>query len=120
AQGNAIIKLQSRPLQGQTGDVLNLSLLYKNDQQKAFVQLAYTYTSRTLTYVYEEGYGYDFYQQPQSFLSLSGEKQLTRHLTFTGKVNNILNTPTTVKINNLVQARDLYNVSFNVGFRYSL
>ncbi|MDB5125265.1 MAG: hypothetical protein JWP94_3394 [Mucilaginibacter sp.] len=119
AKGNPIIKLQGRPLQGQTGDVLNLSLLYKNDKQKAFVQLAYTYTSRTLTYVYQ-GYGYDFYQQPQSFLSLSGEKQISRHVAFTGKVNNMLNTPTTVKINNLVQAKDLYNVSFNVGFRYSL
>ncbi len=122
AQGVAngsVTKLQSRPLQGQTGDVLNLSLLYKNDKQKAFVQLAYTYNSRTLTYVYT-GYGYDYYQQPQSFLSLSGEKELSRHFTLTAKVNNILNTPTTVKISDLVQAKDLYNVSFNMGFRYSL
>lgn len=120
-QGNttAVNKIQSRPLQGQTGDVVNLSLLYKNDRQKAFVQLAYTYTSRTLAIVYT-GYGYDYYQQPQSFLALSGEKQVSRHFTLTTKVNNILNTPTTIKINNLVQSRDLYNVSFNVGFRYSL
>jgi TonB-dependent receptor len=120
-QGNttAVNKIQSRPLQGQTGDVVNLSLLYKSDRQKAFVQLAYTYTSRTLAIVYT-GYGYDYYQQPQSFLALSGEKQVSRHFTLTTKVNNILNTPTTIKINNLVQSRDLYNVSFNVGFRYSL
>jgi outer membrane receptor protein involved in Fe transport len=121
AQGNTVseLKLQNRPLQGQTGDVVNLSLLYKNDKQKAFVQLAYTYTSKTLPFVYN-GYGYDYYTQPQSFLALSGEKQISRHVTFTGKVNNILNTPTTVKIDNLVQSKDLYNVSFNVGFRYSL
>jgi len=110
---------QSRPLQGQTGNVLNLSLLYKDDQHKAFVQLAYTYTSKTLAYIYPN-IGYDYYQQPQSFLALSGEKQASRHFTITGKVNNILNTPTTIKINNLIQSRDLYNVSFNVGFRYSL
>lgn len=116
---SSFTKLQSRPLQGQTGDVVNLSLLYKNDKQKAFVQLAYTYTSRTLSFVYT-GYGYDYYQQPQSFLALSGEKQVSRHFTLTGKVNNILNTPTTIKISNLIQAKDLYNVSFNVGFRYSL
>ena len=110
---------QSRPLQGQTGDVLNLSLLYKNDKQKAFVQLAYTYTSRTLYLVYPN-FGYDYYQQPQSFLSLSGEKEIARHFTLTAKVNNLLNTPTTIKISNLIQARDTYNLSFNVGFRYSL
>lgn len=117
--GSPVLKNQSRPLQGQTGDVVNLSLLYKDDKHKAFAQLAYTYTSRTLSLVYPD-YGYDYYQQPQSFLALSAEKQVSKHFTLTGKVNNLLNTPTTVKINNLVQARDVYNVSFNVGFRYSL
>ncbi|MDB5009775.1 MAG: TonB-dependent receptor, partial [Mucilaginibacter sp.] len=119
ANGQPVTKLQSRPLQGQTGDVVNLSLLYKNDAQKAFVQLAYTYTSKTLALVYPD-YGYDYYQQPQSFLALSGEKQVSKHFTLTTKVNNILNTPTTFKINNLVQAKDVYNVSFNIGFRYAL
>lgn len=115
----SVPRLQSRPLQGQTGNVLNLSLLYKNDRQKAFVQLAYTYTSRTLSLVYSN-YGYDYYQQPQSFLALSGEKQLSKHFTLDAKVNNILNTPTTVKINDLIQSRDIYNVSFNIGLRYAL
>ncbi|MGY4383714.1 outer membrane receptor protein involved in Fe transport [Pedobacter sp. UYP24] len=115
----SVPKLQSRPLQGQTGNVVNLSVMYKNDTQKAFVQLAYTYTSRTLTLVYSN-YGYDYYQQPQSFLALSGEKQVGKHFTLTTKVNNILNTPTTVKINNLIQSRDIYNVNFNIGFRYAL
>ena len=115
----SVSKLQDRPLQGQTGDVVNLSLLYKNDKQKVFVQLAYTYTSKTLALVYSN-YGYDYYQQPQSFLALSGEKQVSKHFTLTAKVNNLLNTPTTIKINNLVQSKDVYNASFNVGFRYSL
>jgi TonB-dependent receptor len=121
AQGTevTVTKLQDRPLQGQTGDVINLSLLYKNDRQKAFVQLAYTYTSKTIPFIYD-GYGYDYFTQPQSFLSLSGEKEISHHFTFTAKVNNILNTPTTVKIDNLIQSKDLYNVSFNVGLRYSL
>ncbi len=121
AQGNpvSVTKLQSRPLQGQTGDVVNLSLLYKNDKQKVFAQLSYTYTSRSLPFIYN-GYGYDYYTQPQSLLAFSAEKQINRHFTLTTKVNNILNTPTTVKIDNLVQSKDLYNVSFNLGLRYSL
>lgn len=117
--GVPVMKYQSRPLQGQTGNVVNFSLLYKNDVQKAFVQLAYTYTSKTLSLVYPD-YGYDYYQQPQSFLALSAEKQVSKHFILTAKVNNILNTPTTIKINDLVQSKDIYNVSFNVGFRYSL
>ena len=121
AQGTdtTVTRLQSRPLQGQTGNVANLSLLYKNDKQKTFLQLAYSYTSKTLPFIYG-GYGYDYYQQPQSFLSFSGEKQVSRHFTITVKVNNILNTPTTIKINGLTEARDVYNVSFNAGFRYAL
>ncbi|WP_426669578.1 TonB-dependent receptor domain-containing protein [Mucilaginibacter sp. McL0603] len=121
AQGKdtSILKPQDRPLQGQTGNVINLSLLYKNDKHKEFIQLAYTYTSKTIPFIYN-GYGYDYYTQPQSFLALSGEKQVSRHFTLTAKVNNILNTPTTVKIDNLIQSKDLYNVSFNLGLRYSL
>ena len=115
----SVPKLQSRPLQGQTGDVLNISLLYKNDKKKAFIQLAYTYTSKTLALVYPN-YGYDYYQQPQSFLAISGEKKLNKHFVFTAKINNLFNTATTIKIGNLVQSKDLYNASLNMGFRYSL
>ena len=115
----SVPKLQSRPLQGQTGDVLNISLLYKNDKKKVFVQLAYTYTSKTLALVYPN-YGYDYYQQPQSFLAISGEKKLDKHFVFTAKVNNLFNTATTIKIGNLIQSKDLYNASLNIGLRYSL
>lgn len=115
----SVPKLQGRPLQGQTANVVNLSLLYKNDKQKEFLQLAYTYTSKTLTLVYPN-YGYDYYQQPQSFLALSGEKQISKHFVLSAKINNLLNTPTAIKINGLIQSRDIYNASFNIGFRYSL
>ena len=114
----SVPKLQDRPLQGQTGDVINLSLLYKNDKQKAFVQLAYTYTSKTLALVYSN-YGYDYYQQPQSFLALSGEKSLSRHFTVFGKFNNLLNTPTTIRINGMLVGQNLYEANYNVGLRYS-
>ena len=115
----SVEKLQSRPLQGQTSDVLNISLLYKNDKKKTFIQLAYTYTSKTLALVYPN-YGYDYYQQPQSFLALSGEKKLNKHFVFTAKLNNLFNTATTIKIGDLIQSKDLYNASLNLGFRYSL
>ena len=118
ASNTTVFKNQKRPLQGQSDNVLNLSLLYKNDASKMFIQLAYEYIGKTLSQVYPN-FGYDYYQQPQSFLSLSGEKALSHHFTFFGKFNNLLNTPTTIKINNLTVGRDIYKASFNLGIRYS-
>ena len=51
---------------------------------------------------------------------LSGEKQISKHFVLSAKINNLLNTPTAIKINGLIQSRDIYNASFNIGFRYSL
>jgi hypothetical protein len=112
-------RLQKRPMQGETDHSLNASLLYKNDKHKIFAQLAYEYLGKTLARVYPV-YGYDYYQEPQSFLSLSVEKQLrNRHFTVFGKFNNLLNTATINKINNLLVANDTYKANFSIGVRYS-
>lgn len=114
-----VSRLQKRPLQGQTNNSINYSLLYRNNKQKVFVQLAYQYVGKTLARVYSV-YGYDYYQTPQSFLALSAEKQLfNRHFTVFGKFNNLLNTATVNKINNLLVAKDTYKANFSIGFRYS-
>ncbi len=112
-------KLQKRPLQGQTNNSINLSLLYKSENKKIFAQLAYEYVGKTLASVYPV-YGYDYYQTPQSFLALSAEKQLhSRHFIAFGKFNNLLNTATINKINNLLVLKDTYKASFSLGIRYS-
>ncbi|HEY1870308.1 MAG TPA: TonB-dependent receptor [Chitinophagaceae bacterium] len=112
-------KLQKRPLQGQTNNTVNLSLLYRNDKHKIFAQLAYEYLGKTLARVYPV-YGYDYYLTPQSFLSLSAEKQLrNRHFVVFGKFNNLLNTATVNKINDLLVAKDIYKANFSFGLRYS-
>ena len=101
AQNTPVTKLESRPLQGQTNNSLNASLLYRDNKNALFIQLAYQYLGKTLSQVYAN-YGYDYYQQPQSFLALSAEKGFNKHFTLFGKFNNLLNTPTTTKINNLI------------------
>lgn len=112
-------KLQSRPMQGQTDHSLNFSLLYKNEKKKLFAQLSYEYLGKTLARVYPV-YGYDYYQSPQSFLAVSAEKQLSnRHFTVFGKFNNLLNTATVNKINNLLVVKDSYKANFSIGLRYS-
>ncbi|MGI8952447.1 MAG: TonB-dependent receptor domain-containing protein [Chitinophagaceae bacterium] len=116
--GGTIFKTQTRPLQGQSNNVVNLSLLYKNDKRKIFAQLAYEFIGKTLSEVYPN-YGYDYYQQPQSFLSLSAEKSFSNHFTLFGKLNNILNTPTLIEINGITVGKDIYKANFNIGIRYS-
>ena len=116
--GKTLFKTQDRPLQGQSNNIINLSLLYKNERQKLFIQLAYEFIGKTLSEVYPN-FGYDYYQQPQSFLALSGEKSLNKHFIFFGKFNNLLNTPTTLKINNITVGKDIYKANFSVGIRYS-
>ena len=118
SSGKTLFKTQSRPLQGQSNNVINLSLLYRNDKHKIFAQVAYQYIGKTLSEVYPN-YGYDYYQKPQSFLSLSAEKSLTHHFTIFGKLNNILNTPTKIEINGITVGRDIYKANFLVGIRYA-
>jgi len=113
-----VTALESRPLQGQTNNSLNASLLYRDTRDGLFIQLAYQYLGKTLSQVYAD-YGYDYYTQPQSFLALSGEKSLNKHFTLFGKFNNLLNTPTTIKINNIVVGQDIYKANYNIGLRYS-
>lgn len=118
SSGKTLFKTQLRPLQGQSNNVINFSLLYTNDKHKFFAQIAYEYIGKTLSEVYPN-YGYDYYQKPQSFLSLSAEKSLNHHFTIFGKLNNILNTPTIIEINGITVGRDIYKANFNVGIRYA-
>jgi outer membrane receptor protein involved in Fe transport len=113
-----VTKLQSRPLQGQTNNSLNASLMYRDKHHGIYVQLAYQYLGKTLSQVYAN-YGYDYYTQPQSFLALSGEKALDRHFTIFGKFNNLLNTPTTIKINDITVGQNIYKANYNIGLRYT-
>ena len=112
-----VAKLQSRPLQGQSDNTLNLSLLYRNEKKQVFSQLAFQYLGKTLSYVFPF-YGYDYYQQPQLTLSLSAEKVINKHFTGFGKFNNLLNTKTVVKIADF-STTDTYKPSYSLGLRYS-
>jgi hypothetical protein len=113
-----VYQLESRSLQGQTKNSLNASLMYRDSRHGLFIQLAYQYIGKTLSQLYAN-YGYDYYTQAQSFLALSGEKSIGKHFTIFGKFNNLLNTPTTTEINNIVIGQDIYKANYNLGLRYS-
>lgn len=109
---------QHRPLQGQPENEFNLALEYKNDKAKFFIQVAYQYNGRTL-YRVNPDLGYDYYQQPQSFVSLSADKGFGKHFTLFGKFNNLLNTATVIKTYNLTTGNDMTKASGIIGIRYS-
>jgi TonB-dependent receptor len=113
-----LVTYQHRPLQGQPNNEFNLSLEYKNDKRKFFIQLSYQYNGKTL-YQVNPDLGYDYYQQPQSFLALSADKGISKHFTLFGKFNNLLNTATIIKTYNLTTGNDITKASGIIGIRYS-
>ena len=111
--------LQKRSLQGQTDHTLNLSLMYKNRERGFFAELAFQYLGKSIAVVYPI-YGYDYYQQPQSNLAFSAEKELkNRHFTLFGKFNNLLNTHLKQEINNLRVVDEETKFNFSLGLRYA-
>jgi TonB-dependent receptor len=111
--------LQKRSLQGQTDHTLNLSLLYRDNKNSLFAELAFQYIGKSIAVVYPI-YGYDYYQRPQSNLAFSAEKGLrNRHFTLFTKWNNLLNTPNKSQINNLLVQREITKFNCSFGLRYA-
>ena len=112
--------MQKRALQGEVDHSANLSLLYRNEKNRLFVQLSYEYIGKSLAVVYPL-FGYDYFQQPQSILSLSGEEPLrNRHFTVFGKFNNLLNAHTKQQINHFLVVDEVTKFNFSLGLRYAL
>lgn len=109
----------SRPMQGQTEHIVNVSLLYKDTKHGAFAQLAYGYIGNTLASTGQTA-GADFVQRPQNNLSFSCEKDMGKHFTVFAKMNNLLNTPSVqyVQQTTLVYKSTSY-ADYSVGIRYA-
>ncbi|TDD99746.1 TonB-dependent receptor [Flavobacterium cellulosilyticum] len=127
---------QTRPLQGQSPHIANVSLLYKNQKSGLDVQLAYVYTGKKITLVspYKD---LDYWQKGISQLDFSIEKKAFKYFTFYSKITNLLNTPVIVQIlqpniyttgnfalpnqtdpNRVTVQKDLYGQNFTFGMRY--
>ncbi|HZK64004.1 MAG TPA: TonB-dependent receptor [Puia sp.] len=110
---------ETRPLQGQTDHVLNLSLLYKNVKKGFFAQLAYEFQGKTLIQT-SLFYQSDYYQNPMSTLAFSLEKDIHKHFTLFGKFNNLLNTPSKQYVQKtILVSKDIYKATFSIGIRYA-
>lgn len=137
-QSSPTFRDQTRPLQGQTPSIGNLSVLYKNTRNGINAQLALSYTGETIAEV-SEYYGLDTWQKAAVTLDLSAQKTFGRHYTVFIKANNLLNTPYElfIKQNNQVNysgivkyphqespnytttAYTQFYARYNIGFKYN-
>lgn len=112
---------ETRPMQGQTDHIANVSLLYKDVKKGLFAQVAYEYQGTTLVQVNGTAYQGDYYQRPMHSLAVSAEKDIRKHFTVFGKFNNLLNTPSVQYVQKTLEvSRDVYKATYLIGVRYDI
>lgn len=131
---------ETRPLQGQSNHVANLSLIYKNPKLGLDIQVAGVYTGERISFL-SPYLDLHYWQSPTAQLDLSFEKRVVKRLTFYGKINNITNTPFVLSVhkpyneylqssgsrplalqtdtdNKIIIQKDYYKVTYLFGIRY--
>lgn len=127
---------QTRPLQGQSDHIANLSLLYKGLNNGLDMQLSFNYTGERIAVV-SPYYEADHYMRGSTQLDFSIERRFANNIVIFGKANNLLDTPYQLYVkkplavpddpypfqtdpNNIgLVRRDLFGQSFRLGLRYS-
>ncbi len=132
---------ETRPLQGQSNHVGNLSLIYKDPKFGLDCQLAVVYTGERISFV-SPYIGLHYWQSPTAQIDFSFEKRFAKKFTFYGKINNINNVPFELTLhqpysnylaaggrnlslqdnpdNRIVIQKDYYRASYLFGIRYKL
>ncbi len=129
-------EMQTRPLQGQSRHISNISLLYKDQKRKLDVQLAMVYTGGRIISVspYLDN---DIWQRGFTQLDLSVEKGFAGNFRAYVKINNLLDTPMRADIRlpntfnreqvpyldlteNLMVREDYYRMNMLVGIKFNL
>ncbi len=128
--------LQSRPLQGQSKNIGNLSFLYKQPENGFDAQVSVVYTGARINTV-STYYQNDVWQKGFVTLDLSIEKRLFNKMYGYAKATNLLNTPYELEIRrpyptsaqavelqtagqNTFVRKDLYQQHYLIGLRYKL
>ncbi|HTI07929.1 MAG TPA: TonB-dependent receptor, partial [Puia sp.] len=92
-----VTKNESRPLQGQSPHLANLSLLFQDRHGGWNARVSGIYTGRRI-YSVSGWYGLDYWQRGSTMLDASLEKRIGKHTKLFAKVNNLFNTVTTVDL----------------------
>jgi len=133
---------ETRPLQGQSNHIGNISLIYKNPKIGLDVQVAGVYTGERIVFV-SPYYNLHYWQSPIMQLDISFEKRFAKKFSFYGKLNNLTNSPYELSLkqpyneylkssgsrplslqdkpdDRIIVQRDYYKVSLLFGLRYKL
>jgi outer membrane receptor protein involved in Fe transport len=133
---------ETRPLQGQSDNIGNVSLIYKNPKIGLDVQVAGVYTGERISFISPYA-GLDYWQSPTTQLDLSFEKKFGKHFSFYGKVNNLTDAPLELSLhqsyttylqasgsralalqsdpaNSIIIQKDYYRTTYLFGIRYKL
>jgi TonB-dependent receptor len=124
---------QSRPLQGQSDHIGNVSLIYKNANKGLDAQLSWVYTGQRINIV-SPYLGLDYWQRGTSQLDFSAEKKFgNTHFSVFAKLTNLLNNPIIVEVlkpntnqnlpdqsdpNRITVQKDVLQQSYLFGIRY--
>lgn len=136
ADGSNTLVNQTRPLQGQSDHVGNISLLWKDQKNLFDAQLVLNYTGERIAFV-SPYFGADHIMRPMTQLDLSIEKGFKKRFVVFIKANNLLNTPYQLYVERPLAVptdpypyqtdpynigyvrKDLYGQSYRIGLRYN-
>jgi TonB-dependent receptor len=110
--------LENGMLTGASVHDLNVSFLYRNKAAKINAQVVFQYLGKTLVGIYPDN-GDNYIQQPMSILAFSADKGISKHFTIFTKLNNLLNTHTTVVLHNFQNGNEITKATYLVGMRYN-
>jgi outer membrane receptor protein involved in Fe transport len=129
---------ETRPLEGQSAHIGNISLLYKNFESGTNAQISAVYTGEAITAVsiYKD---FDVWQRGYIQLDLSGEQKIVGDLSVYLKINNLLNSAREEEIHqkysisqyalpitgqtdgqNFLIRKELYNRNYILGLRFKM
>jgi TonB-dependent receptor len=131
-----IAPTQTRPLQGQSDHIANLSLIYKNTTIGLDAQLSWVYTGARINIVsaYKD---LDYWQKATSQLDFSTEKRFKNNLSVFIKATNLLDNPIIVEIlhkntlqgnvfpeqtdpNKILVQKDIFRRTIMAGIRFKM
>ncbi len=108
---------ENRPLQGQSANVANASLLYRNIRSKINLNISLLFQGKRVDQISPD-YGKDIYQLNFYSLSFSGDKTFGKRFTVFAKADNLTNSPFELRTKTgLFVQKDLFGQDYLLGLK---